>query len=96
MKATGEVMAIGRTFEEAIQKAIRSLDMGHDGFEYVEYTEDDLANPTDERLFQLYSAIKDGMDLDKIQNLKLKHHIITVHMIQVTSSNHPIKRKSLF
>lgn len=69
MKATGEVMAIGRTFEEAIQKAIRSLDMGHDGFEYVEYTEDDLSNPTDERLFQLYSAIKDGMDLDKIQKL---------------------------
>lgn len=69
MKATGEVMAIGRTFEETIQKAIRSLDMGHDGFEYVEYTEDDLANPTDERLFQLYSAIKDGMDLDKIQKL---------------------------
>lgn len=69
MKATGEVMAIGRTFEEAIQKAIRSLDRGHDGFEYVEYTEDDLANPTDERLFQLYSAIKDGMDLDKIQKL---------------------------
>lgn len=69
MKATGEVMAIGRTFEEAIQKAIRSLDMGHDGFEYVEYTEDDLANPTDERLFQLYSAIKDRMDLDKIQKL---------------------------
>lgn len=69
MKATGEVMAIGRTFEEAIQKAIRSLDMGHDGFEYVEYTEDDLANPTDERLFQLYSSIKDGMDLDKIQKL---------------------------
>lgn len=69
MKATGEVMAIGRTFEEAIQKAIRSLDMGHDGFEYVEHTEDDLANPTDERLFQLYSAIKDGMDLDKIQKL---------------------------
>lgn len=69
MKATGEVMAIGRTFEEAIQKAIRSLDRGHDGFEYVEYTEDNLANPTDERLFQLYSAIKDGMDLDKIQKL---------------------------
>ena len=69
MKATGEVMAIGRTFEEAIQKAIRSLDMGHDGFEYIEYTEDNLANPTDDRLFQLYSAIKDGMDLDKIQKL---------------------------
>ena len=69
MKATGEVMAIGRTFEEAFQKSLRSLDMGFDGFEYVEYSEDDLANPTDLIYFQIYSAIKDGMDLDKIHEL---------------------------
>ena len=69
MKATGEVMAIGRTFEEAFQKSLRSLDMGFDGFEYVDYTEEDLANPTDLIYFQIYSAIKDGMDLDKIQEL---------------------------
>ena len=69
MKATGEVMAIGRTFEEAFQKALRSLDMGFDGFEYVEYSEEDLANPTDLIYFQIYSAIKDGMDLDKIHEL---------------------------
>ena len=67
MKATGEVMAIGRTMEEALQKAIRSLDMGYEGFEYIEYTEDDLINPTDERFFQIYSALKDGMDINKIQ-----------------------------
>ena len=67
MKATGEVMAIGRTFEEAFQKALRSLDMGFDGFEYVDYTEEDLANPTDLIYFQIYSAIKDGMDIDKIR-----------------------------
>ena len=69
MKATGEVMAIGRTFEEAFQKALRSLDMGFDGFEYVEYTEEDLANPTDLIYFQIYSAIKDGMGIDKIREL---------------------------
>ena len=69
MKATGEVMAIGRTFEEAFQKALRSLDMGFDGFEYVEYTEEDLANPTDLIYFQIYSAIKDGMDIDRIREL---------------------------
>ncbi len=69
MKATGEVMAIGRTFEEAFQKALRSLDMGFDGFEYVEYTEEDLSNPTDLIYFQIYSAIKDGMDIDKIGEL---------------------------
>ncbi|MCQ2976892.1 MAG: carbamoyl-phosphate synthase large subunit [archaeon] len=69
MKATGEVMAIGRTFEEAIQKAIRSLDIGLHGFEYYEYDEDALINPTDERLFQLYSALKDGMDVEKLFEL---------------------------
>lgn len=69
MKATGEVMAIGRTFEEAFQKALRSLDMGFDGFEYVEWSEEDLANPTDMIYFQIYSAIKDGMDIDKIREL---------------------------
>ncbi len=69
MKATGEVMAIGRTMEEAFQKAIRSLDMGFTGFEDVEYTEDDLANPTDERFFQIYSAFKDGMSVEKLQQL---------------------------
>ena len=66
MKATGEVMAIGRTFEEAFQKALRSLDMGFDGFEYVEWTKEDLAEPTDNIYFQIYSAIKDGMDIDEI------------------------------
>ena len=69
MKATGEVMAIGRTFEETFQKALRSLDMGFNGFEYVEYSEEDLANPTDLIYFQIYSAIKDGMDIDKIREL---------------------------
>ncbi len=69
MKATGEVMAIGRTFEEAFQKSIRSLDMCYEGFEYMDYTEDDLAHPTDLRFFQIYSALKDGMDINKIQEL---------------------------
>ncbi len=69
MKATGEVMAIGRTYEEAIQKSIRSLDIGLHGFEYCEYDEHALANPTDERLFQLYSALKDGMEVHYLAEL---------------------------
>ncbi|MCC7553588.1 MAG: carbamoyl-phosphate synthase large subunit [Methanobacteriaceae archaeon] len=69
MKATGEVMAIGRTLEEALHKAIRSLDMGYSGFEDIDYTKDDLVNPTDDRFFQLYKAIKDGMTIDELQKL---------------------------
>ena len=55
--------------EEAIQKSIRSLDIGLHGFEYVEYDEHALANPTDERLFQLYSALKDGMEVPYLAEL---------------------------
>jgi len=69
MKSTGEVMSIGRTIEEALHKAIRSLDIGRNGFEEVDFNTDDLKNPNDERLFQLYSALKMGMPVSKLQSI---------------------------
>ncbi|MCL2157484.1 MAG: carbamoyl-phosphate synthase large subunit, partial [Methanobrevibacter sp.] len=69
MKSTGEVMSIGRTIEEALHKAIRSLDIGRDGFEEVDFNTDDLKNPNDERLFHLYSALKMGMSVIKLHSI---------------------------
>ena len=69
MKSTGEVMAIGRTLEESLNKAIRSLDVGADGFVRVPYTMDDLKTPTDLRLFQIYTALRDGMSVDEIHEV---------------------------
>jgi len=66
MKSTGEVMAIGRTLEESLQKAIRSLDVGRYGFDRTNYDEEKLKNATDERLFQIYSALMSGMSIEKI------------------------------
>ena len=72
MKSTGEVMSIGRTIEESLHKAIRSLDIGRYGFEEVSYTRDDLANPTDERIFQVYTSLKQGTSINEI------HHITQI------------------
>ncbi|MFW9969377.1 MAG: carbamoyl-phosphate synthase (glutamine-hydrolyzing) large subunit [Candidatus Odinarchaeota archaeon] len=77
MKSVGEVMAIGRTFEEALQKAIRMLDIGMKGFvaNNLEPIEDiselkyTLRNPTDLRLFRLAEAIKKGISLDELYRL---------------------------
>jgi carbamoyl-phosphate synthase large subunit len=74
MKSTGEVMAIGRTFEEALQKAIRSLDIGKHGFTGTGETDmgvikDNLAHPTDKRLYYIYDAFHNGMTVDEISNL---------------------------
>ncbi len=73
MKSVGEVMAIGRKFEEVLQKAIRMLQIGMYGVvcNTIEFDnlEHEIANPTDRRLFAIAQAIKEGIDIDKIYRL---------------------------
>ena len=69
MKAVGEVMAIGRTFPEALQKAVRSLDIGIEGFgsqDDAHLSPEVLSVPTAQRLFQVAAAIGEGMGLGEI------------------------------
>ncbi|MGA2531923.1 MAG: carbamoyl-phosphate synthase (glutamine-hydrolyzing) large subunit [Candidatus Aminicenantales bacterium] len=74
MKSVGEVMAIGRSFEEAIQKAARMLQIGMYGLvaneNYsFENLEKELSHPTDERLFGIAEALKKGMTVQRIHEL---------------------------
>ncbi|MBZ0293284.1 MAG: carbamoyl-phosphate synthase large subunit, partial [Anaerolineae bacterium] len=68
MKAVGEVMAIGRTFPEALQKGIRSLDIGIPGFGSVmeDVPAADLKVPTAQRLYQVAAAMFHDMPLEEI------------------------------
>jgi carbamoyl-phosphate synthase large subunit len=73
MKATGEVMALADTFEEALLKAVRGAEIGLDSLDLprLELKTDDeiralLQTVTDERLFVLYEAIKRGMSIDEL------------------------------
>ncbi|AET63661.1 carbamoyl-phosphate synthase large subunit [Methanothrix harundinacea] len=76
MKSTGEVMAIGRSYEEALMKAVRSLeidkDLGYAG-KYEPWTDEELrhllATPTDERLFAIYEALRRGVTVEEISDL---------------------------
>ncbi|MBC2700526.1 MAG: carbamoyl-phosphate synthase large subunit [ANME-2 cluster archaeon] len=72
MKSTGEVMAIGRTIEEAMKKAIRSLDVDmYFGFREWDREEviDLLTNPTHERLFGIYHGLRTGFSIDEISGI---------------------------
>jgi carbamoyl-phosphate synthase large subunit len=78
MRSVGEVMSIGRCFEEALQKAVRMLDTGKLGLvcnedeteiEVEEKIKDELANPTDERLFKIVKALKMGILIEEIYRL---------------------------
>lgn len=74
MKSVGEVMAIGRTFAEALQKGLRMLETGVDGLSaqdaiVFENLEEELRSPSDERIFAVYQALKIGMSIDRIHEL---------------------------
>ncbi len=74
MKSVGEVMAIGRTFAEVIQKAVRMLDIGvsgldPDGFRFDTDLREQLLHPTPIRIFAVARALRDGMSVDEIHAL---------------------------
>ncbi|MGM9821969.1 MAG: carbamoyl-phosphate synthase (glutamine-hydrolyzing) large subunit [Muribaculaceae bacterium] len=91
MKSVGEVMAIGRTFEEVIQKGLRMIGQGMHGFVgnrdmKIDDIDHALADPTDKRIFVVAKAMQKGYSVDRIHELtkidrwflqKLQHIIVT-------------------
>ena len=73
MKSTGEVMAIGRTFEESLLKAVRSLEIDRVGLEPASWLDDglvrELREPTDQRLFAVAEALRRHFPTEKIASL---------------------------
>ena len=73
MKSVGEVMAIGRSFEEVLQKALRMLQVGAYGFSHANFNfdslEKEISAPTPERIFAIARALRDGWSVAKIKKL---------------------------
>ena len=85
MKAVGEVMSIGKTYKEAFQKAIRSLEIGRYGLGYAknfnELSKEELLKkltiPTSERQFIMYEALRKGATVEELFELtQIKHYFI--------------------
>jgi carbamoyl-phosphate synthase large subunit len=75
MKSVGEVMAIGRTFQESLQKALRGLEVGSSGFEHMMDVDDpeqradlisELTNPGPDRIWYIGDAFRAGMSIDEV------------------------------
>lgn len=85
MRAVGEVMSIGKTYKEAFQKAIRSLETGRYGLgfakDYNEKPKEELlrmlAHPSSDRHFIMYEALRKGASVDEIfETTKVKHYFV--------------------
>lgn len=91
MKSVGEIMAIGRTFEEAIQKGIRMIGQGMHGFVgnvlKTKDIDEELVNPTDARIFAIAGAFDKGYSVQKIHDLtKIDHWFLqrleNIHLLK--------------
>ncbi|MBR0361165.1 MAG: carbamoyl-phosphate synthase (glutamine-hydrolyzing) large subunit, partial [Paraprevotella sp.] len=74
MKSVGEIMSIGRSFEEVIQKGLRMIGQGMHGFVgneklHFDNLDEELANPTDLRVFAIAQALEKGYTIERIQDL---------------------------
>jgi carbamoyl-phosphate synthase, small subunit/carbamoyl-phosphate synthase, large subunit len=74
MKSVGEIMSIGRTFEEAMQKGLRMIGQGQHGFVankefFVDDVDTALSEPTDKRIFYIAQALQNGYSIQKIHDL---------------------------
>ena len=79
MKSVGEIMAIGKTFEEVIQKGLRMIGQGMHGFVgnwnlQIDDIDEALSNPTDQRIFVIEKAFSAGYSIEKIYNLTKINH----------------------
>ena len=106
MKSVGEVMAIGATFNEALQKAIRGLEIGAVGFgafagrrlntqEHREPSEDDLRIPTAQRIFHVADALRTGWDIERIAALTGYDPWFVVQMRSIIDLEAELARHSL-
>ena len=100
MKSVGEIMAIGRSFEEMIQKGLRMIGQGMHGFVGNDHTrfdnlDDELQNPTDLRIFAIAQALEEGYTVERIEELtkidvwfleRLKHIVDIKHELQKYNS----------
>ncbi|MBI2041262.1 MAG: carbamoyl-phosphate synthase (glutamine-hydrolyzing) large subunit [DPANN group archaeon] len=72
MKSVGEVMAIGRKFEEALQKAVRMLEIGFESVTdkiKIDNLDEELSSPTDKRIFAVAQAIREGYSVERLYSM---------------------------
>ncbi|MBI4824703.1 MAG: carbamoyl-phosphate synthase large subunit [Nitrospirae bacterium] len=95
MKSVGEAMAIGRTFKESLQKALRSLEIDSYGLEPFDFPKEELKAklkiPTPERLWYIAQAIRDGISIDEIHHLTWIDRWFLENLNQIISIEETIK-----
>lgn len=99
MKSVGEVMGIGRSFPEALQKAVRMLNIGADGLSgypsQIEDAGEEIANATDRRLFAIFQYLRAGHSADDVHALSGIDRWFLRHISAILACEKKLKKSGL-
>ena len=107
MKSVGEVMAIGGSFKESLQKALRGLEIGIDGFDEIDFEKSlspkerqdlivkEISTPSANRILYVAQAFREGMSVDYVFYLSFIDRWFLNQIFELISSENEIKNKSL-
>jgi carbamoyl-phosphate synthase large subunit len=107
MKSVGEVMAIGSSFKESLQKALRGLEIGIDGFDEIDFEKSlspkerqdlivkEISTPSANRILYVAQAFREGMSVDDVFDLSFIDRWFLNQIFELISSENEIKNKSL-
>jgi len=107
MKSVGEVMAIGGSFKESLQKALRGLEIGIDGFDEIDFEKSlspkerqdlivkEISTPSANRILYVAQAFREGMSVDDVFDLSFIDRWFLNQIFELISSENEIKNKSL-
>ncbi len=99
MKSVGEVMSIGRTFKEALQKAIYSLEYGWNGFVEIDCSEDELKEklikPNSKRLLYIGEALRRGYSIEELYRLTYIDRWFLYNVKQIIDAEERIKKEGI-
>ncbi len=94
MKSVGEIMSIGRTFEEAIQKGLRMVGQGMHGFVgnhvRIPDIDEELKNPSDKRIFAIAKAFEEGYTIDRIHDITKIDRWFLARLLNIHQMKHEL------
>ncbi len=95
MKSVGEVMSIGRTFQESLMKAMAAMEMNAEGVPDIHFSLEKISYPNSQRIWHIFQAFRHGLSIDQIHDLTKIHHWFLEQIHAIVEFETRIKKADL-
>ncbi len=95
MKSVGEVMSMGRTFQESLMKALAALEMSPEAIPDIHFSLEKISYPNSQRIWHIFQALRHGLSIDQIHDLTKIHHWFLEQIYALVQFEGQLKKSEL-